>query len=51
MAIPKHVVIAWMADLNKLPTKDRLISWGMEVEGECVLSPGNGNQEPPILWL
>ena len=37
LAIPKHVIIAWMAILNKLPTKDRLTSWGMDVDMECVL--------------
>ena len=40
MAIPKHVFISWMAILNRLPTKDRLISWGMEVNGDCCLCQG-----------
>ena len=35
--VPKHVIIAWMAIQNKLPSKDRLASWVMEVELECVL--------------
>ena len=37
LVIPKHSVITWMAILNKLPTKDRLISWGIEVNGVCYL--------------
>ena len=35
--IPKHSIIAWMAIINRLPTKDRLRSWGTEMEGNCVL--------------
>ena len=26
LVVPKHAVIAWMAILNRLPTKDRLMS-------------------------
>ena len=29
--IPRHAIVVWMAILNRLPTKDRLISWGMEI--------------------
>ena len=35
MAIPKHTFISWMAILNRLPTMDRLNSWGMNVRGTC----------------
>ena len=35
--MPKHAVIAWMVVQNRLPTKDKLKSWGMEVNGECEL--------------
>ena len=31
LSIPKHVLITWMATLNRLPTIDRLEVWGMEV--------------------
>ena len=34
--IPKHSIIAWMAIFNRLPTEDRLKSWGIEMEGICV---------------
>ena len=33
MAVSKHVFISWMAILNRLPTMDRLASWGMQVRG------------------
>ena len=32
----KHAFIAWLAMLNKLPTKDKLMAWEMETEGNCV---------------
>ena len=35
--VPKHAIVAWMAILNRLPTKDRVKSWGLEVDGRCVL--------------
>ena len=35
LVVPKHAVIAWMAILNKLPTKDRLMSWEMVMDGLC----------------
>ena len=37
LTIPKHSVIVWMAILNRLPTMDRLISWGIETSGTCCL--------------
>ena len=35
--VPKFVLIAWMAILNRLPTMDSLQAWGMEVTDICVL--------------
>ena len=35
--VPKHAFISWMAILNRLPTKERIKSWGLEVEETCVL--------------
>ena len=35
--VPKHCLIAWMAILNRLPTKDRLRNWGYGLEGVCSL--------------
>lgn len=34
---PKHSFISWLAIQNKLLTKDRLRSWGCDVEEICVL--------------
>lgn len=35
--IPKHAFISWTILLNRLPTADRLHSWGLEVDLECKL--------------
>lgn len=35
--IPKHSMIAWMAVLNRLPTKDKLSSQGLNVDTVCLL--------------
>ena len=35
--VSKHAFISWMAILNRLPTKERIKSWGLEVEETCIL--------------
>ena len=35
--MPKHVVIAWMAIHNRLPTMDRLKKWGLVMDDTYVL--------------
>lgn len=35
--IPRCSFIMWLAINQRLPTKDRLISWGMQVPDACVL--------------
>lgn len=35
--IPRCSFIAWMAFLGRLPTRDRLISWGLSVSPGCAL--------------
>ena len=35
--IPRHAIVSWMAILNKLPTLDRMISWGLVIDGNCKL--------------
>ncbi|KAF8045930.1 hypothetical protein N665_4206s0005 [Sinapis alba] len=36
--IPRCSFVVWMAMLSRLPTRDRLSSWGMNVPLHCVLS-------------
>ena len=35
--VPKHAFIAWMVVFNRLPTKDRMNKWGIELECCCSL--------------
>ncbi|XP_039067051.1 uncharacterized protein LOC120212942 [Hibiscus syriacus] len=35
--IPRMSIVAWMVFLNRLPTKDRLIHMGIELDGRCEL--------------
>lgn len=35
--IPRNSFMAWFALLRRLPTKDRLLSWGLNVTEGCVL--------------
>ncbi|CAH2080095.1 unnamed protein product [Thlaspi arvense] len=35
--IPKHNCLAWLFILNRCPTRDRLLSWGLTTEPICLL--------------
>ncbi|KAL4304481.1 hypothetical protein GQ457_10G019910 [Hibiscus cannabinus] len=35
--VPKHAIISWMTILDRLPTKDRLLRMGLEIDTRCVL--------------
>nr|VDC64960.1 unnamed protein product [Brassica rapa] len=35
--VPRNTFMAWLALLRRLPTKDRLRRWGLNVTAECVL--------------
>lgn len=35
--IPKHAFLSWVTVLNRLPTRDRLRNWGMNVVSTCLL--------------
>lgn len=36
-SVPKHAITSWFFMLNRNPTMDRLLSWGLDVEGTCLL--------------
>ena len=36
-SIPRHSFQAWQVYLNRCPTKDRMIGWGLHVDPMCVL--------------
>lgn len=35
--VPKHAFNMWVANLNRLPMRVRLVSWGMNIPKECCL--------------
>lgn len=35
--IPKHNFLTWLMVLNRSPTKDRLLSWGLQTNPMCLL--------------
>lgn len=35
--IPKHSFLCWLFVLNRSPTKDRLLSWGLQTSPNCLL--------------
>ncbi|KAG2314131.1 hypothetical protein Bca52824_017253 [Brassica carinata] len=35
--IPKHSFLTWLVTLNRCPTKDRIISWGLSTSPQCLL--------------
>lgn len=36
-AIPRHSFNAWLMFLNRSPTRDRMMSWGLQVDPMCLL--------------
>lgn len=42
-AIPRHSFHSWLVILDRIPTRDRLMQWGLQVDGHCLLC--NTNQE------
>ena len=42
--MPKHAIIAWLAILNRPPSMDKLMSWGIKVLGMFILC--KQEQEP-----
>lgn len=48
--IPKHSFLTWLAVLNRLPTRDRLLSWGLAVDPSCVLCSGGTESRNHLLF-
>lgn len=34
--IPRFSFLAWLTILNRLPTRDRLVSWGLQIVNKCL---------------
>lgn len=48
--IPKHAFHAWVTVLGRLPTRDRLLGWGMSVPANCLLC-GTSNESRDHLFF
>ncbi|XP_048611918.1 uncharacterized protein LOC125586144 [Brassica napus] len=48
--IPKHQTLAWLMLLNRSPTRDRLITWGLQVDPLCLLC-NQGNESRDHLFF
>ncbi|XP_019089848.1 PREDICTED: uncharacterized protein LOC109128284 [Camelina sativa] len=35
--IPKHKFLTWLFVLNRCPTRDRMLNWGLQVDSYCLL--------------
>lgn len=35
--IPKHKTLVWLMLLNRCPTRDRLLAWGLQTDPQCLL--------------
>ncbi|KAG7590570.1 Reverse transcriptase zinc-binding domain [Arabidopsis suecica] len=40
-AVPRYSFIMWLAIQGRLPTRDRLRGWGLDVSADCVLCSGS----------
>lgn len=50
-ATPKHAFFMWTAQLNRLPTRMRLASWGSNVQTSCCFcSAFNEDRDHLMLW-
>lgn len=48
--IPKHAIINWMAVLNWLPTRDRLLSFGLNIGVRCLFCCNVAEPRTQILF-
>ena len=46
----KHAIMVWMAVLNRLPTKDKIKSWGSEVNDVCELCRSAGETRDHLFY-
>jgi len=36
-AIPRHAFLSWLTHLDRLPTRERLVNWGLQIDTSCCL--------------
>ncbi|KAL4383638.1 hypothetical protein GQ457_15G019640 [Hibiscus cannabinus] len=50
LSIPKQSFITWLVVLNRLPTKDRMLKWGCQVEATCILCGIELESRDHLFW-
>lgn len=48
--IPKHNFLSWLFVLNRCPTRDRLLSWGLNVDPTCLLCNAASESRDHLLF-
>lgn len=48
--IPRHSFLTWLVALNRIPTRDRLISWGLQVSPSCLLCAQTNESRDHLLF-
>lgn len=48
--IPKHNFMAWLATLNRLPTRDRLLQWSLNTDPKCLLCSTTDESRDHLLF-
>lgn len=48
-SVPKHAFTFWIANLNRLPVRTRLLSWGIQVSSECPLCNSEAESRDHLL--
>lgn len=36
-AIPRHAFMMWLTHLDRLPTRERLVNWGLQIDSNCCM--------------
>lgn len=49
--IPKYRITSWLFTLNRNPTKDRLTSWGLDLENWCLLCGTNPESRDHLFFV
>lgn len=49
-SIPRQSFHAWLVVLNRIPTRDRLISWGLQVPPLCLLCNIKDESRDHLYW-
>lgn len=48
--IPRHNFLTWLVTLNRCPTKDRMLNWGIQTDPTCVLCNGTAESRDHLFF-